>query len=450
MTTTSTTALDPQRVQRRTVFLLSSAQLLSGVGNGATLSIGSLLAVDLSGSEAWAGSITTVLTLAAAVAALPLARLAEARGRRVGLVTGLVAAMVGALLIIASVMSQSFVLLLLGAAFLGLGTAANLQARFAAVDLAEPEHRGRSLSTVVWAITIGAVAGPNLIQPGAAVGEALGLPPIAGPFVFSAVGLFLAAGLLFAGLRPDPLLMSRRLAAQAEAGDEPGAQPVRGTIRSGLRAVRSSPQAMLALAAVVAAHGVMVAVMSMTPLHLQQLVGGSHEGHHGGTTDSTDALVVIGLTISLHIAGMFALSPLWGWLTDKAGRFQTIAMGHGLLLVAVFIAGFGQHEPALVTVGLILLGLGWSAASIAGSTLLAESLAPEQRVTVQGVSDTLMGAAGAVGGATSGLLLAWIGYQGLNIASSVLAAAVLALTVIMAAGRRTPASMGGQPDGTSA
>ncbi|MFJ6534930.1 MFS transporter [Paenarthrobacter sp. NPDC091711] len=449
MTTTSTTALDPQRVQRRTVFLLSSAQLLSGVGNGATLSIGSLLAVDLSGSEAWAGSITTVLTLAAAIAALPLARLAEARGRRVGLVTGLVAAMVGALLIIASVMGQSFVLLLLGAAFLGLGTAANLQARFAAVDLAEPERRGRSLSTVVWAITIGAVAGPNLIQPGAAVGAALGLPPIAGPFVFSAVGLFLAAGLLFAGLRPDPLLLSRRLASEADVSGEQGERPVRGIIRSGLRAVRSSPKAMLALAAVVAAHGVMVAVMSMTPLHLQQLVGGSHEGHHGGTTDSTDALVVIGLTISLHIAGMFALSPLWGWLTDKAGRFQTIAMGHGLLLVAVFIAGFGQREPVLVTAGLILLGLGWSAATIAGSTLLAESVEPDQRVTVQGVSDTLMGAAGALGGATSGLLLAWIGYQGLNIASSVLAAAVLALTAVTAARQRMSAGRSGPPDGTS-
>ncbi|PRB36684.1 MFS transporter [Arthrobacter sp. MYb23] len=449
MTTTSTTALDPQRVQRRTVFLLSSAQLLSGVGNGATLSIGSLLAVDLSGSEAWAGSITTVLTLAAAIAALPLARLAEARGRRVGLVTGLVAAMIGALLIIASVTAQSFALLLLGAAFLGLGTAANLQARFAAVDLAEPERRGRSLSTVVWAITIGAVAGPNLIQPGAAVGAALGLPPIAGPFVFSAVGLLLAAGLLFAGLRPDPLLLSRRLARQVDASGQPAAQPVRGTIRSGLRAVRSSPRAMLALAAVVAAHGVMVAVMSMTPLHLQQLLGGSHAGHHGGTTDSTDALVVIGLTISLHIAGMFALSPLWGWLTDKAGRFQTIAMGHGLLLVAVFIAGFGQREPVLVTTGLILLGLGWSAATIAGSTLLAESVEPDQRVTVQGVSDTLMGAAGALGGATSGLLLAWIGYQGLNIASSVLAAAVLALTALIAARQRTSAVSSGSPDGTS-
>ncbi|MBT2587205.1 MFS transporter [Arthrobacter sp. ISL-95] len=449
MTTTSATALDPQRVQRRTVFLLSSAQLLSGVGNGATLSIGSLLAVDLSGSEAWAGSITTVLTLAAAIAALPLARLAEARGRRVGLVTGMIAAMVGALIIIAAVMNKSFLLLLLGAAFLGLGTAANLQARFAAVDLAEPERRGRSLSTVVWAITIGAVAGPNLIQPGAAVGAALGLPPIAGPFVFSAVGLFLAAGLLFAGLRPDPLLLSRRLARLVDASGEPAALPVRGTIRSGLRAVRSSPRAMLALAAVVAAHGVMVAVMSMTPLHLQQLVGGSHEGHHGGTTDSTDALVVIGLTISLHIAGMFALSPLWGWLTDKAGRFKTIAMGHGLLLVAVFVAGFGQHEPVLVTAGLILLGLGWSAATIAGSTLLAESVEPDQRVTVQGVSDTLMGAAGALGGATSGLLLAWIGYQGLNIASSILAAAVLALTAVTASRQRTSAGNGGPADRSS-
>ncbi|KQQ99521.1 MFS transporter [Arthrobacter sp. Leaf145] len=436
MTTSPTTALDPQRVQRRSVFLLSASQLLSGVGNGATLSIGSLLAVDLSGSEAWAGSITTVLTLAAAIAALPLARLAEARGRRVGLVTGLVAAMIGALLFIVAVMARSFPVLILGAAFLGLGTAANLQARFAAVDLAVPEHRGRSLSTVVWAITIGAVAGPNLIQPGALVGQALGLPPIAGPFVFSAAGLLLAALLLFLGLRPDPLLLARRLASSAHDSGGTGSIPVRGTVRSGLRAVRSSPQALLALAAVIAAHGVMVAVMSMTPLHLQQLVDGSHAGHHGGTTDSTDALVIIGVTISLHIAGMFALSPVWGWLTDKAGRPQTIAIGHGLLLVAVFIAGFGQHEPTLVTAGLILLGLGWSAATIAGSTMLAESVSQDERVTVQGVSDTLMGAAGAIGGATSGLLLAWIGYQGLNVASSLVAAAVLALTLAMALRRR--------------
>jgi MFS family permease len=413
---------------------------LSGIGNGATLSIGSLLAVDLSGSQAWAGSITTVLTLSAAVFALPLAGLAERRGRRTGLVTGLVAALAGALLMMASVVAGSFVLLLLGGAFLGLGTAANLQARFAAVDLADAEHRGRSLSTVVWAITVGAVAGPNLIQPGAVVGSALGMPPIAGPFVFSAVGLFLAAALLFFGLRPDPLLLSRSLAAEGSAGSTGQAK---GSIRSGLAAIRSSRPALLALAAVVTAHGVMVAVMSMTPLHLQQLVTGvslSSAHEHGSLSDSTDALVVIGLTISLHIAGMFALSPVWGWLTDKAGRYFSIIAGHGLVLIAVAVAGLGQHEPALVTAGLILLGLGWSGATIAGSTLLAESVAESQRVTVQGVSDTLMGAAGALGGATSGLVLASAGYQGLNTAGGVLAAAVLAFAVTAAARWKSPAS----------
>lgn len=173
------------------------------------------------------------------------------------------------------------------------------------------------------------------------VGAALGLPPIAGPFVFSAAGLFLAALLLFVGLRPDPLLLARRLASDAEGT---GAVPTRGTIRSGLSAIRSSPRAVLAVAAVVAAHGVMVAVMSMTPLHLQQLIGGAHPGHHSTVTGSADALVVIGVTISLHIAGMFALSPVWGWLTDKAGRLPTIAMGHGLLLAAVMVAGMGQSR----------------------------------------------------------------------------------------------------------
>ena len=205
------TALDPQRVQRRTVWVLSTAQLLSGIGSGASLSVGSLLAVQLSGSNAWAGSVTTIMTLGAAATALPLAGLAGRRGRRASLVTGLLAAMAGSLLVIVSTVTGNFPVLLLAAALLGLGTAANLQARFAAVDLADPEHRGRSLAIVVWAVTIGAVAGPNLIRPGALVGEALGLPALAGPFVFSAAGLALAALLLFIGLRPDPLLLAARL-----------------------------------------------------------------------------------------------------------------------------------------------------------------------------------------------------------------------------------------------
>ena len=317
---------------------------------------------------------------------------------------------------------------------------------------------------MVWAVTIGAVAGPNLIQPGTLVGQALGLPPVAGPFVISGAGLLLAAVLLFIGLRPDPLLLARELASQRPGEGVQGGQaqapatrggsfggggsPVApgtakhdgGTLVRGMRAIRSSRTALLAVAAVVGAHAVMVGVMSMTPLHLQELVegpGASHAGH----TASGDVLVIIGFTISLHIAGMFALSPVMGWLTDKAGRAQTIMIGFTLLIAAVAVAGFGQSSTAAVAVGLVLLGLGWSAATVSGSTLLAESVGQESRVVVQGVSDMLMGTAGAVGGAVSGLVLSWIGYLGLNLLGGAVGAFVLAaafLTVM--AGRRQSAA----------
>lgn len=451
-----------RQVQRRTVVLLSAAQVFGGIGTGATVSIGSILAVELSGSSLWAGAVATVMTLGAALAALPLASLADRRGRRAGQVTGLFAALAGTVLIVLAVVSGIFVLLVLGAAGIGIGTAASLQARFAAVDLADAEHRGRALSVVVWAVTVGAVAGPNLIQPGAVVGQALGLPPVAGPFVISAAGLLVAIVLVFAGLRPDPLLFARELAARRRDSDVPpgvsgdggfpGAQPsssapegpqrqaAGGSLRRGLRAVRHSRPALLALAAVVGAHAVMVGVMSMTPLHLQELVAGTGASHAGHAA-AGDVLVIIGFTISLHIAGMFALSPVMGWLTDKAGRTETIMIGYATLLAAVAVAGFGQRSTVTVAVGLVLLGLGWSAATISGSTLLAESVGQESRVVVQGVSDMLMGAAGAVGGATAGLILSWSGYLGLNLAGGLVAVLVLtaAFLTLVAQRRSAPA-----------
>jgi MFS family permease len=443
-----------RQVQRRTVVLLSAAQVFGGIGTGATVSIGSILAVELSGSSAWAGAVATVMTLGAALSALPLAALADRRGRRVGQVTGLSAALAGAVLIVLSLVSGLFVLLVLGAAGIGVGTAASLQARFAAVDLADAEHRGRALSAVVWAVTVGAVAGPNLIQPGAVVGRALGLPTVAGPFVISAAGLVLAIVLLYAGLRPDPLLLARELASRPGNGVEPGMPPPAanqpaailakapgGSLVRGLRAIRQSKAAVLALSAIVGANAVMVGVMSMTPLHLQELMAGPGASHAGHAA-SGDVLVIIGFTISLHIAGMFALSPVMGWLTDKVGRTETIILGYGLLLSAVATAGFGQRSTTAVAFGLVLLGLGWSAATISGSTLLAESVGQESRVVVQGVSDMLMGGAGAVGGAVSGLVLSWAGYLGLNMAAGVVGAAVLAAAVVTLLARR----VGSVPD----
>jgi MFS family permease len=209
----------------------------------------------------------------------------------------------------------------------------------------------------------------------------------------------------------------------------------------GLRAISQSRQAPLALAAVVGAHMVMVGVMSMTPLHLQDLVAGPAASHSGHAA-SGDVLVIIGFTISLHIAGMFALSPVMGWLTDKAGRLETIMIGFVTVVIAVVVAGFGQSSTVAVAVGLVLLGMGWSAATISGSTLLAESVGPESRVVVQGVSDMLMGAAGAVGGATSGLILSSAGYLGLNLAGALVGLAVLAAAAVAVAARRRTSAAG--------
>ena len=176
--------------------------------------------------------------------------------------------------------------------------------------------------------------------------------------------------------------------------------------------------------------------MSVTPLHLQELVAGPGSASHASHTAAGDVLVIIGFTISLHIAGMFALSPVLGWLTDKTGRRQTIVLGFAMLVAAVAVAGFGQRSTTAVAVGLVLLGMGWSAATISGSTLLAESVGQEARVAVQGVSDMLMGAAGAVGGAVSGLVLSWAGYPGLNMLGAVIGAGVLAVAFLSLAARR--------------
>jgi len=410
--------------------------LFSGVGNGAALAIGSLLAVELSGNEELAGTSTMALSLAGALVSLPLASLAARRGRRQALICGLLLAFLGAALMVLAPILRSYVLVLAGSALLGVGAAVNLQARFAAVDLARPERRGRDLSFVVWSITIGAVAGPNLIKPGAELALALSLPETSGPFLFSMAGLAIGATLLFVGLRPDPLLVARSVAAGARTAPVSSGSAVPrmlrgGSLGAGLAAVRRSPMAQLGLVTVVGAHLVMVAVMSMTPVHLQALDHASGLHH-----SDADTLAFIGFTISLHIAGMYALSPVIGLLTDRLGRPRMIMAAQLVLLAAVGLAGIGHGDQLWVGAGLAVLGVGWSAATIAGSTLLTESVSDEDRVLVQGVSDTCMGAAGALGAALSGVALAFFGFAGLNLAAALAAAVVLVFAVVEAARNR--------------
>ncbi len=394
------------RLRRRTIALLSVAQVLSGLAAGSVVSVGSLMAVKLAGSDAWAGSVTTASTLGAAVSALMLARLAASRGRRVSLVTGLLLASLGAISIVVSAVVSSFVLLLAGGALMGVGSAANLQARFAATDLSGAHTRARDLALVVWMATVGSVTGPNLIRLGAPIHRLTGLPELAGIFAIAAAGMVAAMAVIWVGMRPDPLLAGRRF-----RGEELGRTSKHVPISVAYGILRRHPLALAAMIGILIAHAVMVAVMSMTPVHMS--------GHGASVT-------LVGLTVSLHIAGMYALSPVMGWLADRFGAVPVLVGGLALVLLSVVFTGLSGGSTMIVTIGLILLGLGWSAATVAGSSIVAATVTGDERVSVQGLSDALMSLAGAGGGALAGVALATVGYAGLSVAGGLLAVAGIA------------------------
>lgn len=404
---------DLPAVQRRTLKVLMAAQVVAGIGMGAMLSSGGLLVEHLSGSEATAGFGTTLVTLGAALVSVPLAALSRARGRRAGLGAGWLTATAGALTVLVSAHFGRLAPTMLGMLLIGAATAANLQSRYAAADLAEPGARAGALSLVVWSTTVGSVLGPNLSGPGAAVARVVGVPDAAGTFVFSVAAFVTGWAVVHTRLRPDPLLLARAREA-ADGGQEAQRQGFGARMRAAARHVTGSPAALTGLGALVLGHAVMVSVMTMTPVHL---------AHHGAS------LGVVGFTISLHIAGMYALSPLVGKAADRLGRIPVILAGQGIMALATLLAGTSGGRQWPVGAGLFLLGLGWSCATVAGSTLLSESVGAAHRSEVQGLSDTLMNLVGAAGGALSGGLLALYGYGGLNAAAAVLVLPVSAFAL---------------------
>jgi MFS family permease len=407
---------DVARVQRRTLRLLFGTQIIGGIGTTIGISVGALLAARLGGT-AISGLAQSAGVVGGALLAVPAVRIMNTRGRRAGLVMAYLVGAAGGTLVVVAAVTRWTPLLFLGMLLFGGGTTASLQARYAAVDLAEPERRGRQLSLIVWATTIGAVAAPNFAALADTAVDGYGLPPLSGPFVFSVIAFLLTSLLILGFLRPDPLLTARL--AAAGPGPAPAATLSRAQrgLRPALRAVAARPSARLGIAAVAVGHLVMVGVMAMTPVRL----GESHS--------DADVLRVVGIVLSLHIAGMYALSPIMGWLTDRVGRRPVILGGVALLLAACATAGTAGHDTARLSAGLALLGLGWSATMVAGSTLLSESVPAAVRPAAQGLSDLTMGLAGASAGAVSGFVVEFAGYPVLNLLAAVAVVPLLALAL---------------------
>jgi len=417
------------RVQRRVLLVVVCSQVLGGAGLAAGVTVGGLLAQDMMGSTAFAGLPAALFTGGSAAAALAVGQISQRFGRRPGLALGyLVGALGGAGVAVAAVL-DSVALLLLALTAYGAGVATNLQARYAGADLAEPRQRGRAVSIILVATTLGAVAGPSLVGVTGDVAGAAGAPPLSGPFALAALAYALAALVLATFLRPDPLLLARTLLADAlsdAAADGPVAGPV-----------TSRHSVSVAATAMVLTQVAMVSVMTMTPIHLIS---------HGHGLDA------VGVVIAVHIASMYLPSPLTGWLADAYGRRPVLVASGVVLAAAGLVAAVADPDSVwLLGVALGLLGLGWNLGLVGGTALLTDAVALGDRARTQGGVDLAIALAGATASLGSGGVVVAAGYPVLALLGG--AAGLLVLPAVLAGVRArapTAGTAGAPAGGTSA
>jgi MFS family permease len=396
-------------IQRRVLRVLTAGQIIGAAALAAAVTVGAFVVQDILGQEtSWGGIATATVTVGTAFMAQLLSRLMLRRGRRPGLQSGYFLASIGAVVAAFGAQNSHLATFVIGLFFFGSGQASNLLARYAATDLADADHRSRSMSRIVFASTFGAVFGPLLIGPAQKVGqEWFGWEKYTGPWALSAVILAAAFFSTTIFLRPDPLVVIGGLRA-SDSEKLP-------SISVALQTIVATPQGRLALASMVISQVVMVAVMTMTPVHMKL---------HGHETMSQ-------YVVSLHIAGMFAFSPLVGRFADKHGRQLTILVGAVILAVStVLSAASGDYELILFP-ALWALGVGWNFGLIGGSSLLIESVPDDKRVTVQGAADLMMSFCGGMAGLASGFVRRAVGYHMLSTIGTLLAGALLAAAYVL-------------------
>jgi MFS family permease len=394
---------------KRTLIIVVLSQIFGGAGLAAGITVGALLAKDMLGTDSVAGLPTALFTLGSAGAALVVGRLSQHFGRRAGLATGFLAGGIGAIGVILSAVTSNIYMLFASLLIYGAGSATNLQARYAGTDLANAKQRATAVSIAMVSTTFGAVAGPNLVEAMGEFARSIGVPALSGPFILAAAAYIIAGLVLLFFLRPDPFVVARAIAVAERKAIESnqGIQPE----------TFSTDRRRIAVAALVMVltQLVMVAIMTMTPVHM---------GHHG------HGLSAVGMIIGFHIGAMYLPSLLTGVLVDKIGR-NAMAVASGVTLLASgVLAAFAPGESMiLLTIALILLGLGWNFGLISGTALLVDATNPANRARMQGTVDVMVALSGASGGMLSGLVVSHSSYAFLSLAGGILSLVLIPFVI---------------------
>ncbi|MGE7690233.1 MFS transporter [Lysinibacillus sp. NPDC097214] len=394
---------------KRVLIVVSLSQVFGGAGLAAGITVGALLAQQMLGTDAYAGIPSALLTLGSAGAALIVGKLSQRYGRRTGLSTGFIVGGLGAIGVVIAAMINSVILLFASLVIYGAGTATNLQARYAGTDLANNKQRATAISTTMMMTTFGAVAGPNLVDFMGEFAVSIGVPALAGPFILSATAYTLAGLVLFIMLRPDPLEIATMLEAhkqENEHGNKTESFNKKALNKRGLT---------VGATVMVLTQIVMVAIMTMTPIHMK------HHGH---------GLSEVGLVIGFHVASMYLPSLITGILVDKIGRTaMSIASGVTLLFAGLLAAFAPSDSMVLLVIALSLLGLGWNFGLISGTAQIVDSTEPSTRAKTQGKIDVLVALAGASGGALSGMVVANASYAVLSLAGGLLSLILIPVVI---------------------
>jgi MFS family permease len=423
---TSTSILEEPPEQRRTLAILLLAQILSGAGLAAGITVGALLAEDMLGSSRFSGLPTVFFTIGSAAAAVGVGRVSQRLGRRAGLSAGYMTGALGGLGVVAAASLGNVVLLFASLLIYGAGVSTNLQARYAGADLAAPSRRGRAVSMVLVATAVGAIIGPNLVRVAGTLATRFGIPALAGPFMLAAAAYASAGIVLWLLLRPDPLLLARSIAA---AGSSPAGEvapdPSISTAASASRSGWSWPVAAGA-GIMILTTLIMVAIMTITPIHIE------HLGHSIGIT---------GVVIAAHVAGMFLPSPFSGWLVDRFGYLPIAAAAGVILLAAGLLAAWAPVDSvATLVLALVLLGLGWNLGLVSGTTLVTDAAPLATRARTQGVVESGVALAGAGGGLSSGLIFTATSYATLTLVGGILGLLIIPIAAMARANRSKQAA----------
>ncbi|OEH91708.1 MFS transporter [Bacillus solimangrovi] len=403
-----------QALYRRVLFVVSLSQIFGGAGLAAGVTVGALLAQQMLGTDAYAGIPVALITFGSAGSAFIVGKLSQQYGRRTGLSTGFIVGGLGAIGVVIAAMMNSVILLFASLLFYGAGTATNLQARYAGTDLANSKQRATAISTTMVMTTFGAVAGPNLVEIMGEFALLIGIPQLAGPFILSAAAFTLAGLVLFIMLRPDPLEIANKIAAyEQEDGRRKNRDSVHKTMNKRGLAVGATVMVLTQI--------VMVAIMTMTPVHMK------NHGH---------GLAEVGLVIGFHIGAMYLPSLITGILVDKIGRTaMSIASGITLLLAGLLAAFAPTDSMVLLIIALSLLGLGWNFGLISGTAQIVDSTEPSTRAKTQGSLDVLIALAGASGGALSGMVVANSSYVTLSLSGGLLSLILIPVVIWARRGR---------------